>query len=208
MNNRLLLVALAMLSLGVNAQEGVETLYSECTTTEKIYYTENFTLPDDLNKHNFRDAVYYALGNVYSAADGGFISDQKAGEWYYESEADDVIYAGIDIRQHYLQVAISYSDDRLESVVCDSRNLKQSNRSIHRKVPGWKATLDAEIRMALRRAASAETIKDTQGGAGGRSAVSAITELERLDKLRDQGVISAAEFDLLKAELLEELGGD
>ena len=71
------------------------------------------------------------------------------GQWYYEYDSEDAVFAGFQVRSHYLNVAIIYDSSGLITIICNSDNMKQKEKSIHRKAPLWKNTLDSKIRAAL-----------------------------------------------------------
>ena len=141
-----LLVAFAAWTYAENTSH-----WGDCTTSEKIWYTQRTHVPETLSLESVREAVLTALGK--SSSDPSWFTQNLKGQWFFEHDTGDVLYAGLSVRSHYLQLAISYDSTEVVSIVCDSRNLKQSKRSIHRKVPGWKQKVDARIRMELGKAA-------------------------------------------------------
>lgn len=52
---------------------------------------------------------------------------------------------GLRVRQHYLQLDISYNEHNVTSRIVGSNNLNQSKNSIHRKALGWQRRLDSHI---------------------------------------------------------------
>lgn len=122
-----------------------------CTTTEKIRFARTARIPPTLSRELTREAILVALG--YADIDVSWARDTFAGQWFFEFEDEFALYGGYSVRSHYLQVAILMDEGKVTSIVCDSRNLKQKPKSIHRKVPNWKGTLDDNIRIALGQAA-------------------------------------------------------
>ena len=143
-----------------------------------------------------REAILVALG--YADVDVSWARDTFKGQWHYEIEDEYALYAGYSIRTHYLQVAILIDEDKVTSIVCDSRNLKQKSRSIHRKVPVWKGTLDDNIRLALGQAAeyyrkhpANEQVDDMA------------EELEKLSSLRRSGILTDEEYRTLRQRVID-----
>src|SRR4029453_15515261 len=66
-------------------------------------------------------------------------------------------YGGLDVRSHYMRVAISYDTKQISTKIVESRNLKQSSGRIHRKANAWLAKLETKIRVALGQVAFAST---------------------------------------------------
>lgn len=124
---------------------------SECTASKHILYEFVEPIPSHLNNQQAREAVMMSLKG--SGVVPGWANTPFAGEWRYEYQEDRAIYAGLTIRSHYLRSAIMFDGKAAKSVICDSRNLDQGPRSIHRNVPTWKAVLDDNIRIAMRQAA-------------------------------------------------------
>ena len=143
----ILLVAFAASTYG--AAENT-SYWGDCTTSEKIWFTQRTRVPGSLSLETVREAILVSLGK--SSSDPSWATQQLKGQWFFEHDTDDTLYAGLSIRSHYLQLAIRYDSTEVVSIVCDSTNLKQSRRSIHRKVPGWKQQLDTRIRIALGKA--------------------------------------------------------
>ena len=124
---------------------------AECTASKEIWHEFTASIPPDLNDQQAREAIEVSLqGPDVLTRETSANPDR---EWRYEYQDDDAIYAGLTVRSHYLRAAIMLDTDEVRSIVCDSRNLRQSNWSIHRNVPIWKAFLDDNIRIALRQAA-------------------------------------------------------
>jgi len=122
----------------------------QCTTTEVIQFP--YTIPAseftaEQQRRIVEAAVYYKRTEPKW---DDYLSPSNA--WKYERESDGVIYIGMNRRSHYLQIAATLSDAGITTIVCDSSDLKQKETSIHKKVPGWKDTLDKEIALRAQRA--------------------------------------------------------
>lgn len=149
---RTTLVAVLMATILVSSVGRTQSPFSDyCTTTEKIQFLKTHRIPSALGPEQVREAILVALGSA--DVEVSWARDTFAGQWFFEYQDDPVIYAGYSVRSHYLQVAILLDKDSITTVVCDSRNLNQSEKKIHRKVPGWKGTLDDDLRIAMGQAA-------------------------------------------------------
>jgi hypothetical protein len=168
-----------------------------CTTTEKIHFARSARIPPELNSERVREAVLVALG--YADVDVSWARDTFAGQWFFEFQDEFAIYAGYSVRSHYLQVAVLIEQDKVTSIVCDSRNLKQSAKSIHRKVPGWKGTLDDNIRIALGQAAEYYRRQPTN-----EKDEAMATQLENLNSLRRSGVLTNEEYENLRQRVIDQ----
>jgi hypothetical protein len=117
----------------------------------------------------------------------GFVAHTFTGQWFFEYETDDAVYAGYKVRAHYLSTAVVFTDDGVWTLLCNSSNMDQKERSIHRKAPLWKGTLDGNIRIELGKAtpkrAELEPIRSS------------------LASLKDMNVITADEYEDLMARL-------
>lgn len=171
-------------------------LSPNCTTTEKIHYSKTARIPTTLGYEQAREAILVALGQV--DIDVSWARDTFAGRWFFEYEDDFALYAGYSVRSHYLQVAILIDADKVTSIVCDSRNLDQKPKSIHRKVPGWKGTLDDNIRIALGQAAEYYRDHPTNEQEDGMA-----TQLENLNSLRRSGVLTDEEYRELRQRVID-----
>ena len=69
--------------------------------------------------------------------------------WKYESRSNDVIYAGYNVRSHYMRVAIDYSGTYVTYDIVDSKNLDQEDGYIHENALIWLGRLDDRVRYAL-----------------------------------------------------------
>ena len=161
-----------------------------CTTNERIHY------PTELSHKQARDAVLVSLG--YADVDVSWARDTFAGQWFFEYEDEDTIYAGYSVRSHYLRIAIVVGEKAITTIVCDSRNLKQTERKIHRKVPLWKGTLDDNIRMALGQAS-----EYFRRHSADQQDVDMATKLENLESLRRSGVLTNEEYETLRQRVIE-----
>lgn len=70
--------------------------------------------------------------------------------WYYEGKrGKDIIYAGYHRKKFYMRIEIKYSEDNLVFTIVDSKNLRQSKRSIHKSALIWLNELERKIRINL-----------------------------------------------------------
>ena len=184
-----------VLFLGVGANGNAADLSAlDCTTTEKIRFAETMRGSPDLNRDLVREAVLVVLGKA--AVNPAYSTRQFKGRWAFESEQDNVIYAGLNVRSHYLQLAVVLENNAVTTVVCDSQNLKQKKRSIHRKVPAWKLRFDTDIRTALGQAALlARTNHNDDTGASSK-------QLNWISKLRNDGILTDQEYSDIKQRIL------
>lgn len=167
-----------------------------CTTSERIQFTTNFNIPPSLDSEQAREAVLVALGSA--DVDASWARDTFAGQWFYEYEDEDALYAGYSVRSHYLRVAVMLGDSEVTTIVCDSRNLKQTEKKIHRKVPGWKGTLDDNIRLALGQAADYYRNHPVDEEEDELAA-----KLDSLDSLRRSGVLTEQEYRKLRQRVID-----
>lgn len=167
-----------------------------CTTTEKIHFPISARIPPNLSREQTREAVLVALG--YADVNVSWARDFFSGQWFFELEDDYAIYAGYSVRSYYLQIAVLLDDSVVTTIVCDSRNLDQSARKIHRKVPVWKGTLDDNIRLALGQAAEYYRRHDQNEGA-----IDMAKELENLESLRRSGVLTDDEYETLRQRVID-----
>ncbi len=102
----------------VQAKEAEVTppFQAECSTTEKIQFLKNLKVPDALGSSETREALIVALGE--STSDPSWVTDQIIGQWYYEYGDGNILYVGLQIRSHYLQVAIHYDDEFVSTIDC------------------------------------------------------------------------------------------
>jgi len=157
-------------------------------------------VPTGLDLEQVNRAIRTALGGEYSVRSDRWVDQEIKGQWYFEGQGDRLIYGGFSVRSHYLQLAITYDETEVISVVCDSINLKQTSSSIHRKVPQWKTRLDSKIRQELGQVSGLADMQDP----GTKLAIDELADdLVKLDGLRKAGVISVDEFTALKERAIE-----
>jgi hypothetical protein len=168
---------------GAKTAEGPELPFpANCTTTEKIQFLRRMNVPENMGLEATRDAVLIALGK--STSDPNWAQQNLKGQWYYEYSTEDIVYAGLTIRGHYLRLAIHYDEEVVSTIICDSVNLDQSKNSIHRKVPLWKQPLDSRIGMELGKSSEAIRV------AGPKVS----RELADLQNLHQKGIITDVQF--------------
>jgi hypothetical protein len=188
---------LALLPIAVNVT--AENLGEDCTTTEKIQYPTSIKTPTELNFDEKREAVMIVLGNA--SPDSSWpteVTNQFKGQWFYEYQTGNIVYAGLTIRSHYLQIAIDITPTELTTIVCNSRNLKQTEKKIHRKVPLWKDRLDSDFRIALGNASRYSGTRMYEDGISDSLA----ENLSKLNELHKSGVLTDEEFAMLKQRLI------
>lgn len=166
------------------------TVIKDCSTNERIYFKSTIKT-DALSKQQKRDAIFSAVGSPRS--DPNFAARTFNGQWFYEREADDVIFVGFKVRAHYLGVAIMYGGPDVETYVCSSENLKQSNRSIHKKAPLWKETLDTKLKIELGKAAM-RLSQPTNPREN--------SDISILDALNKKGYLTPTEYSQIKSRIL------
>ena len=167
-----------------------------CTTTERIHFPTTSSTPPTLAPEQIREAVLVALGSA--DVDVSWARQTFTGQWFYEYEDEEALYAGYTIRSHYLRVAIILDSGELTTIVCDSRNLDQTKKKIHRKVPGWKGTLDNNIRIALGQAAEYYRNHPVSKKEGNMA-----VKLDNLESLRKSGVLTEQEYSGLRQRILD-----
>jgi hypothetical protein len=213
MDQRLIILLAVLLTTPV-AAETESPFEANCTTSSKVQYPEVIPVPSDLEYAEINRAIQSALGSNYNIESGSYVSREITGEWFSEYQDDKITYAGLTVRNHYLQLAIYADLQNVTTIVCNSNNLKQKSRSIHRKVPSWKSRLDNSIRIELARAASSDTAEATNTNAlvdsnesatsTSKSASTIVNELTELGDLLAAGLITEDEYNRLKALLLAE----
>ena len=183
--NTFVFIAFSLLIENVMANRIPTSVYSMCTTNSRIYNQKSIHSPMNLSKKQKRVAVLKALGIADSSA--GFAVKNFKGQWFYEHDSEDAIFASYTIRSHYLNVAVIYTPQGLDTIICNSTNLKQTAKSIHRKAPVWKDTLDNNIRIEL--SDTARFSKPTKKG------------LAELKELHSIGVVTDKEFSEMKKRI-------
>ena len=86
------------------------------------------------------------------------VSDRKLPPWYPESVEQGLVYAGFQKGQHYLRVAIEYTDSAVQIRLIESRNLLQIDQRIHRNAIAWIDQLEVRIRRALGKTATTRAL--------------------------------------------------
>lgn len=80
--------------------------------------------------------------------------------WFPESVESGVIYAGYQVRTHYLRAAIQYNAQTVTTRIVDSKNLNQKNGRIHPNAFVWMDQLETRIRRALGNASAAKKLAE------------------------------------------------
>lgn len=178
MRIKFMLLSLFLICAGSVADEPPVGSYSECTTTPATFYPSAIKTNDSLSREMKRAAVLRALGSPSS--NPNYAQRSFKDEWFYARETTDAVFAGYNVRGHYLGVAILYTDTGLETIICDSANLKQSDNSIHKNASLWKEDLNAMLRVELGQVA-------TKRG-------QLVAYREHLQSLKNAGYITDKEF--------------
>ncbi len=162
------LTSLLITAQNLHASDIPTSVSEECTTSERIYYPTQIHVNPSLTTEQKASAVMEAL----------------RGSWIYENESEDAIYAGYHVRKHYLRFAIVFNDKGLVSIICDSKNMRQKEGSIHRKAPQWKETLNTRIRARL-----ADIVRASKSGE---------IHLRNLTELYKNRFVTKEEFETIK----------
>ena len=88
-------------------------------------------------------ALRAALWPIYRSVDP---SDEQ---WFLEGGSPGVLMAGYKRGDHYLRVAIHYNSEKISFVVDGSRNLRESEGSIHKAAVEWIRDLEMRIRRSI-----------------------------------------------------------
>lgn len=178
MLKKLMLLSLCFVCAASVADEPPVGSYSECTTSPATFHPSAIKTNDSLSREMKRAAVLRALGSPSS--NPNYAQRSFKDQWFYARETTDAVFAGYNVRGHYLGVAVLYTDTGLETIICDSANLKQSDSSIHKKAGLWKEDLNAMLRVELGQVAT------TQG--------QLVAYHEHLQSLKSAGYITDDEF--------------
>lgn len=189
-------VALLAPPLFANTANLAAAVSEACNTTTAIQYVSEIPNARSLSQEQQRRAVLRAIGDPESQAN--FFRENFVGQWFYEHEAENVVFAGYNIRSHYLGTAIVIESGAVYTLICRSSNMNQSSRSIHRKAPLWKEDLDSKIRIEMGREAAAQ-LSEPIAGEQTKNGADALKSTESIRHLLRAGVISREEHD----ELLE-----
>lgn len=123
-----------ILSLGL-----LITLLISCSS--RLVNIQNFegnSIPKDLTTKQIKSSFYEA-----AITKGWTLEDVKKGE----------LIAKINVRDHYLELAINYTKDNYNMMYKDSKNLMYNSQSlmIHRSYRKWAINLKREIDKSLMR---------------------------------------------------------
>jgi len=69
--------------------------------------------------------------------------------WFYEGRGRDLINAGFRYRSFYMRAEVRYDEKEIIFKIVESRNLKQSGDSIHKKALVWLNYLEQDVRATL-----------------------------------------------------------
>lgn len=131
-----------------------------CTTTLNTSPPPT-VVPDSLSKQDVEQAIIMCFRDPDTAGEVSmgahmagelfykrFGSDFIKKYWHYEGRGEDKLKAGYTNRKYYMHVEIDYSDDVVFSIT-DSRNLRQSDKRIHKSAVKWLGRLESDIRICL-----------------------------------------------------------
>jgi len=133
-----------------------------CTTTKNISPPATL-IPPTLSKEEAEFAIILSLKNAPKSEQqsagmemANKILNYALGEgysrrqyWFYEGRGRDAVYAGFHHRKFYMRTEIRYNDREVIFKIVDSRNLKQSGSSIHKKALQWLGYLERDVRATL-----------------------------------------------------------
>lgn len=130
---------------------------SACTTTENIS-PASIAIPASLSMSEAEFAIMLTLKGAPKVSNIAIAITDKilAGVfgvrkqyWFYEGRGQNLVNAGFHYRNFYMRVEISYNEKDVNFKIVDSRNLKQSGNSIHKKALVWLSHLELDVRETL-----------------------------------------------------------
>lgn len=89
--------------------------------------------------HLANEILHYRFG-------GDFI---KKRYWNYEGRDEGEVFAGFNNRKYYMRVRMAYDTENVRFYIVDSRNLRQTETSIHKTALRWLGGLESGIRSCL-----------------------------------------------------------
>jgi len=137
-------------------------LLGGCTTTRNISPPPTL-IPPILSKEEAEFAIISSLNDApiakeQSAGMGmankilGYVLGENYSRlqyWYYEGRGKNAVYAGFHYKNFYMRTEIKYNDTEITFKIVDSRNLKQSGKSIHKNALVWLNKLERNVRANL-----------------------------------------------------------
>jgi len=138
-----------------------------CATTVPNESPTPISVPRILNKSDVELAVLLAVADrppPPTLTPGQQITDNVLGavvgraydrvssprqEWYYEDRDVGVVFAGYQRGKFYMRVAVRYDAVNVKMEIMESRNLSQSDGSIHKNAFVWLQTLENRVRRTL-----------------------------------------------------------
>jgi hypothetical protein len=106
-------------------------LTTACTTT-RLVETQPIRVPSGVTEDQVESAIKAALSSF-------------RGAWAIEEAQPEAIIAGLRVRQHYMKVGIKYNEAAISSRIISSINLKQNNKSIHKRALYWQFRMENAI---------------------------------------------------------------
>jgi hypothetical protein len=112
-------------------------LIGACSTT-RIVETPPIHPPNGVTKSQVESAIKAAVSRF-------------KGAWAIEEIQQDTIIAGLRVRNHYMKLGIYYNERTISSRIISSINLKQDDRSIHKRALFWQTRLETAIHQEVAR---------------------------------------------------------
>ena len=142
-------------------------LLSACRTVP-LPGTMQVAVPEGLSPQNIEIAILSAVLNVpppptydptveMSPEDFNklvwetYLRNMNTKSWSVESRQPGRVVAAVQVRSHYLQVALSYDKRAVYIDILRSENLKQTDTRIHKRVVAWLRNLKIRLQRELRR---------------------------------------------------------
>ena len=129
---------------------------SACKTMD-INSSQAFIVPDELTQQDAVDAIVNSVNPEGTPSKlkqkkyfGPFSQmSSSQGFWYIEDVNNNSVIVGFDNGKHYFSTEYIVSDGKISKKILSSRNLKQSENSIHKAVFGWLGQLDSRIKQSM-----------------------------------------------------------
>ncbi len=88
--------------------------------------------------------------NALKAAFGfGYSKVNRSGQWFIEEVKEKSVVAGFERGKYYFRVEFIAEGNQLIQRIDGSRNLEQSNNSIHKSVFDWLGEMESKIRQSM-----------------------------------------------------------
>lgn len=135
-----------------------------CTTTD-INSAQPISVPHNLTKQDVKLAILVAVypekaptewspaeqmaDSALNAYFGYAYSRNSKGHWFVEEVRPNSVVIGFQNRSHYFRTEYIIQDTQIIQKIDGSRNLKQSDDSIHKAVFTWLGTLESKTRASM-----------------------------------------------------------